>query len=263
MLTRELLNQLKEKFEIFYVAVSVGKDSTATLLWCIENIGKEKLFVAFADTGHEARATYKYINYLEEVLKIKINRYFPQKNFYQLVEHKKIFPSKSSRYCTEYLKKSVRNKVLTELINKGYEKICIVTGVRADESEQRSKYPVYEEEREIGILRPILHWTEDDVFRYIHEKGLKVNPLYQKGCDRVGCFPCIFASPQEVVLLYEDPAFQDARKKIEFLERKIARPFFITETLRERYERIKSGKYRQRKKEKTNVCNISGISMCE
>jgi len=218
-----IIDNIKPQFNIFYVAVSGGKDSTATLIWSIKNLGRKKLFVAFADTGHEA----------------------------------------STRYCTEKLKKEVRNKVLTDLINQGYEKICIVTGVRAEESEERGKYPVYEEERGIGILRPILNWSTEEVFDYLKENDIKPNPLYKKGCNRVGCFPCIFASAQEVRLLYEDKEFTHMRKKIEFLEKKIARPFFLDETLKQRYIRIKTGKYRERKKSQANVCNMSGIALCE
>lgn len=260
----EVIIEMNDKFDIFYVTVSGGKDSTATLLWMLDYVEKEKLFVAFTDTSHEARQTYEYLNYLERELDITIHRYNPDKTFYELIERKGIFPSKSVRFCTEELKKKVRNKVLTDLIMKGYERICIVTGVRADESEERSKYPVFEEERGIGIFRPIIDWTVEDVFAFIKSKGIKPNPLYSKGCDRVGCFPCIFASPQEIKLLFEDKEFASMRKKIEYLERKIARPFFITETLRERYERIKSGKYKQRKtKDSSQVCNISGLAMCE
>ena len=260
----EVIRRIKDEFDIFYIAVSGGKDSTATLLWMLDYIPKEKLFVAFADTSHEARQTYEYLNYLEEELGIQIHRYNPDRTFYELIEKKGMFPSKSVRFCTEELKKKVRNKVLTDLINQGYERICIVTGVRADESEERSKYPVFEEERGIGIFRPIIDWTVEDVFAFIKSKEIKPNPLYSRGCDRVGCFPCIFASPQEVRLLFEDEEFAPMRKKIEYLERKIARPFFITETLRERYERIKSGKYKQRKKNSASqTCNISGIAMCE
>ncbi len=43
-------------------------------------------------------------------------------------------------------------------------------------------------------VHPILHWTELDVWQYIHEKNLPVNPLYfsEKGkrYRSLGCTPC-------------------------------------------------------------------------
>ncbi len=262
---KKIAERIKDLYDVFYVAVSGGKDSTATALWALEHFPKEKLFFAFADTGHEATETYKYINYLEETLDIEIHRYKPKRNFYELVEHKGFFPSKNSRFCTDELKKSVRNLALTDLINRGYERICIITGIRADESEERSKYPIYERQKRTttGVFRPIFNWSVEDVFEYIRSKGIKVNPLYEKGVDRVGCFPCIFASPEEIRLLYEDEDFKNQKTKIEYVEKKIARPFFIDETIRQRYERIKTGKYRRRKKKEVNHCNVSGILMCE
>ena len=259
----QIAEKIKNRFKVFYIAISGGKDSTATAIWALKNLPKEKLLLVFADTSHEARDTYNYISYLEKKLNIKIKRIFPPKTFYEAVEKKGYFPSKNSRFCTEILKKSVRDKVLTQLINKGYEKICIITGVRAEESEERAKYPMFEEKNGIGIFRPIINWKTHEVFSYIEENGVEINPLYKKGCTRVGCMPCIFASKNEIKLLFEDPAFETQRKKIQFLEKKIGRPFFINETLKDRYIRIKRGLYKERKKESQSICNISGISYCE
>lgn len=55
------------------VSVSGGKDSTALLLLAIER-ETPQLSIVFADTGNEHSITYEYIDYLEQVLGIKINR---------------------------------------------------------------------------------------------------------------------------------------------------------------------------------------------
>lgn len=47
------------------VSVSGGKDSTALLLLAIER-GAENLQAVFADTGHEHRQTYEYVEYLDK-----------------------------------------------------------------------------------------------------------------------------------------------------------------------------------------------------
>ena len=54
------------------VAISGGKDSTATLLLAIEKYGEDNVIGIFTDTGFESSFTYKYLNYLQKLLNIKI-----------------------------------------------------------------------------------------------------------------------------------------------------------------------------------------------
>ena len=53
-------------------------------------------------------------------------------------------------------------------------------------------------EHEAIQLHPVLTWTTQDVFAYIAENGYDRNPLYDMGFRRVGCFPCINCSLQEI-----------------------------------------------------------------
>lgn len=40
------------------------------------------------------------------------------------------------------------------------------------------------------ICNPIYKFTEKDIWRYIHENEVEVNPLYRMGYRRVGCIGC-------------------------------------------------------------------------
>lgn len=48
-------------------------------------------------------------------------------------------------------------------------------------------------------VHPILHWTELDVWRYVKEEGLPINPLYfakdGKRYRSLGCMPCTVPIP--------------------------------------------------------------------
>ena len=77
------------------------------------------------------------------------------------------------------------------------------SGVRASESADRATM----EEREPAWLsyfgcegyRPLLRWTLQDVWA-IHERyGIPRNPLYDMGCKRVGCLPCIMSRKAEIL----------------------------------------------------------------
>jgi phosphoadenosine phosphosulfate reductase len=40
------------------------------------------------------------------------------------------------------------------------------------------------------VLNPIVDWTDDDVWDFLNEQKVPVNPLYEKGNKRVGCIGC-------------------------------------------------------------------------
>lgn len=44
------------------------------------------------------------------------------------------------------------------------------------------------------MINPILHWTEDDVWEFLHHYGCQGNPLYQCGKKRIGCIGCPLGS---------------------------------------------------------------------
>jgi phosphoadenosine phosphosulfate reductase len=43
------------------------------------------------------------------------------------------------------------------------------------------------------LVNPLLNWTEDDIWRYIRDEKIPVNPLYECGYTRVGCVGCPMA----------------------------------------------------------------------
>ncbi len=45
--------------------------------------------------------------------------------------------------------------------------------------------------------RPMMFWTEDDVWKYIKEENLKYSKIYDMGESRTGCMFCAFGSHME------------------------------------------------------------------
>ena len=109
------------------------------------------------------------------------------------------FPSRKAQFCTDELKKQPLNKYTNELVIK-HGKVESWQGVRADESESRSKLTERETREELfEIYRPILRWNVAQVFEQHRKHGLEPNPLYKLGMGRVGCMPCINAAKDEVL----------------------------------------------------------------
>jgi 3'-phosphoadenosine 5'-phosphosulfate sulfotransferase (PAPS reductase)/FAD synthetase len=110
-----------------------------------------------------------------------------------------VFPSRTMRFCTSELKKAVAAAFFNDL---DADPINVV-GVRAQESKKRATYEEWEESEMVGgeVWRPLLHWSADDVKAMHARHGIKPNPLYLLGAQRVGCWPCVNASKADLRIM--------------------------------------------------------------
>lgn len=100
-------------------------------------------------------------------------------------------PVRQSRWCCEELKE------------RGGEGRRVLTGVRAAESVNRSRYTVVQPCRRTEaqgkvLVHPMLHWSTADVWEYIRRRNLTYCSLYDEGWKRLGCVFCPFASAAEI-----------------------------------------------------------------
>jgi len=199
-------------------SVSGGKDSTAMSLWLTEQgIEHERVF---ADTGWEHPDTIQYVKeYLPQVLgPIKVlNPVLPMK---ELIRNRGMFPGHTIRFCTQELK--VR-PILAHLalVDPGRQAVSAL-GLRAQESSARSKLLEWEHDAngfERWVWRPLITWKLQDVIDIHRRHNVFPNPLYLRGSDRVGCWPCIYARKKEIANVAKiDPGRID---EIEALEKEI------------------------------------------
>ena len=183
-------------------SVSGGKDSTATVL-ALREAGLDYRMV-FADTEWEHPLTYEHLDMLRaklgpiDVVKAAAG------GMAEKIRRRSSFPSRVGRWCTIELKVEPLQAYHAAI---GDDTVSVV-GIRAEESAARAAYAEVEDDDRWGgwMWRPILRWTIEDVLAIHHRHGVPVNPLYLRGHDRVGCFPCIFARKEEVRLIAEhDP----------------------------------------------------------
>ncbi|MDO1266365.1 phosphoadenosine phosphosulfate reductase family protein [Salmonella enterica subsp. enterica serovar Thompson] len=112
------------------------------------------------------------------------------------------FPMMRDRFCTEELKIQIAfDAAIKPLLDDG-EVVVQWSGVRADESDKRAGYARFAcDERDPGFLYnflPIHKWTATDVFALHKYFGIKPNPLYLQGADRVGCMNCVLCTKEEI-----------------------------------------------------------------
>lgn len=198
-------------------SVSGGKDSAAMSLYLIElGIDHDRVF---CDTGWEHELTYAYLKGPLEQTLGPITWLNPPKKMEELILHKMMFPSRMRRYCTQELKVLPLARYFRNLMNAG-EDIVNAVGIRAAESESRSKMPQWEWQDgfDCEVWRPLLRWSEQDVIDIHARHGLRPNPLYLKGANRVGCWPCILSRKEEIRLVAEiDSARIDRMRALERL----------------------------------------------
>ncbi len=67
-----------------------------------------------------------------------------------------------------------------------------ITGVRRDQSASRAGTPKlgWDDRHELWKASPLADWTDDDVWKYVRERELPVNPLHERGYASIGCTHC-------------------------------------------------------------------------
>lgn len=185
---------------IFHVGISGGKDSVGALLWMIHESGhgRERIRATFCDTENEHEWTYAHVKHISETVH-PIETIKPARGFFDLAFHKKRFPSTNRRFCTQHLKIEPSQRHIARLKYYGLDVIA-VSGVRADESEERRNLPEWgwSSTLQCPQWRPLIRWTIKDVLAIHQRHGVPLNPLYGIGAQRVGCWPCIMSRKAEI-----------------------------------------------------------------
>jgi len=201
--------------KLVVASISGGKDSAALSLWLTEQ-GIEHRRVHML-TGWDHPVTGEYLRgeltrVLGPIEEIRGDLLMPD-----LVRKKGMFPSRTRRFCTEELKIKPMIRYIERIVDAGHDVVSAV-GIRAAESEARSKMPEWEWNKDFDcwVWRPLIGWTEQQVIDIHTHHGLRPNPLYLDGAERVGCWPCIFARKSEIRMLADiDPARVDELRALE------------------------------------------------
>ena len=60
------------------------------------------------------------------------------------------------------------------------------------------------------LVNPLINWEEDDVWKYIRDENIPLNPLYDNGFKRVGCIGCPMAWYKERIREFQlYPKYRD------------------------------------------------------
>ena len=129
------------------------------------------------------------------------------------------FPTPSCRYCTSEQKVAPMDKFTRQFRGK----LLKVTGERWAESKARSTYAEFaavprlnSRERTVFGWRPMLAFSEADIWSMVRDTGVPRHVCYDLGCSRLGCAGCIFSKDRDMKIeMRENPHIFDALDRME------------------------------------------------
>ena len=171
--------------ENFALTTSFGLQSSV-LLHLIQNSKiKNKVKIFWIDTGYLPPETYIYADKLIKLLSLKVEVLQSHLSPARMeAVYGKLWENKNSGDLDKYHR--IRK---IDPLEKGLSKYsikCWVSGVRADQTNNRSKMKLVDKIRNRYSLRPLLGWTKKDIFYYMKDKDLPQHPLFFKGYSSVG-----------------------------------------------------------------------------
>lgn len=203
----KVLATLFKATEQVAVAFSGGRDSLVAMHLARQI--KPDIPIVMVNTGIEFPESLTYVRQLRETLNLNLYEAKADVSFWDLTREgglpvagrgnttfmKELSVQsgvKLSNSCCRRMKETPARQFYREHKIEG-----VVTGLRVQESRMRkmnfADYGAlrYSSTYDTLICWPLYAWTSDDIENYTQIHNLQVNPLYEAGYQRVGCWACL------------------------------------------------------------------------
>lgn len=142
------------------------------------------------DTGRLFPETYQLIDHTDMKYGIKMEVFFPDYHEVQRMVREEginlFYNSVESRHRCCQIRK-------LEPLHRAMQGLDVwVCGLRRQQSVTRKDMNLVEWDDMHGLIKvnPLIEWTEQQVWDYIHEHSVPYNKLHDKGFPSIGCEPC-------------------------------------------------------------------------
>ena len=146
---------------------------------------KDKVKIFWIDTGYLPEETYKYAEEIINKLALNIEIIQSEVSPARMEAlYGKLWESPEPKDLDKYHK--LRKIEPLEKAFKKYSISCWASGVRAHQTNNRSKMKLIDNIRDRFSLRPLLNWSNKDMFYYMEDNKLPQHPLFLKGYSSIG-----------------------------------------------------------------------------
>lgn len=171
----------------FALSTSFGIQS-AVLLHMVSELGRrlgQRLAVVWVDTGYLPAETYRYAQQLEAILELDLHVAQATLSPARMEAlHGQLWSTGRPEDLEQYLK---LRKV--EPLDRMFDSLavrCWASGVRGNQTDHRRAMRPLDPVRRRWSLRPLLSWSNKDVYYYLREHDLPLHPLFERGYSTVG-----------------------------------------------------------------------------
>ena len=182
----EMLEWGLQKFENNLAFTTSFGIQSSVLLHLIQSSSlKNEVKIFWIDTGYLPKETYLYANTL--INKLSLNITILQSEIspaHMEAIYGKLWESKRVEDINKY--HQIRKVDPLDNALKKYSINCWGSGVRAQQTTNRGKMKFIELIRDTLSIRPLLGWSQKDIFYYMKEKNLPQHPLFMQGYSTVG-----------------------------------------------------------------------------
>ena len=186
----------------FTVLWSGGKDSTATLLWVLDNVSHDNWDILYIEvTGNTHPLCTQYVIDTAKQLgvynKLKIAKR-EDLDFFEAMKRWGVPLIWRDRFCFHKFKEPLIIR---------YAKQIQVLGVKRSDSWRR-KYVAFVDylitTKQISV-NPIADWSSSQVSKYLKSHGVDVNPCYNIYGHSGNCMFCIYHRKDQIARTLQDP----------------------------------------------------------
>ena len=169
----------------FAITTSFGIQSSVLLDVVRQCSLQKKIKIFWIDTGYLPTDTYKYAERLINDLSLEIEVLQSEISPARMESlYGKLWETNKSSDLDKY--HEIRKIRPLEIALNKHEIYCWASGVRSEQTDNRNKMKFLDVIRERLSLRPLLNWTNKDIFYYMKENKLPSHPLFLKGYSTVG-----------------------------------------------------------------------------
>lgn len=186
--TQQLLKQICAEHDTVAFANSLGAEDMVLMDLISKYAPTIEIFSI--DTGRLPAETYDLIDRATKHYRRRIKVYFPEQhaveNYVRINGINGFRDSVAQRQdCCHVRKVEPLQRALRG-------KAAWITGLRREQALTRKNLSSSEFDQANGLQKfnPLIDWTEDDVWDYIHEFDVPHNALHDQGYPSIGCAPC-------------------------------------------------------------------------